>query len=591
MCESEANAPLGSFSGGSAVKKARISAPTSRITIKGLGLDEWGIRYFKLAVKGSDVDLPPFSTQEIMKDTTGLFVELTNAGASAFQPSPRRELLRQLDEFQSQPAKFKVVSRLGWNSGAFVLPDKIIGQPSATLESSFRHLDQQLLAKYRAKGTLQEWQNNIGRLCSGNSRLMFCASLGLTGPILPLVTGPRSGGFQLFGSPESGKTGAAMVTGSIWGCHLLPERRENGFAESWHTTAGKVEITALAHNETVLILDETKRAGGNDKDRAKAVLESSFGLAENVEKERLTNLGSVRGWRFYFLSTSNYSLNDLAHGASIEIDDAERGRFVDIPNPDGGHGIYQDLHQIANGRKFTDSLKIRCRKFCGVVGPAFVRRLVADRAKDSEQLRKFLKRERAAYLQAIKTQAQTEKSTPLNRASGRFATVFAAGSLAIKYGIFRWDRQSLLQAILSCQLDGLRHSKVADEQADTSVAGLRRKLVEYLRNRRGKFKDLDKAMPRRLGLGKHTFGSVPGYKATFKGEKWYYLTSDQLKAIIGTGKNAKGLKNELATEGLMARRSTGEYNVQRPIFSGKGNEGYEWVHAFRAKAPNKRADD
>jgi hypothetical protein len=99
-----------------------------------------------------------------------------------------------------------------------------------------------------------------------------------------------------------------------------------------------------------------------------------------------------------------------------------------------------------------------------------------------------------------------------------------------------------------------------------------------------------KAMPRRAGLGKHTFGSVPGYKATFKGEKWYYLTADQLKEII-SGKDAKGLKQELSKEGLLATKPDGKYLVQRPIFSGKGNKGYEWVHAFRAKAPNKRADD
>jgi hypothetical protein len=95
-------------------------------------------------------------------------------------------------------------------------------------------------------------------------------------------------------------------------------------------------------------------------------------------------------------------------------------------------------------------------------------------------------------------------------------------------------------------------------------------------------------MPRRLGLGKHTFGSVPGYKATFKGKKWYYLTSDQLKGIIDRGGNARLLMDELAAAGLMDR-STGRHVVQRPIFSGKGNKGYEWVHAFRAKIVQDRA--
>ena len=124
-----------------------------------------------------------------------------------------------------------------------------------------------------------------------------------------------------------------MVTGSIWGCHRSSERRENGFSESWHTTAGKIELTALAHNETVLVLDETKRAGRTNKERAQAVLDISFGLAENVERERLTNLGSVRGWRFYFLSTSNYSLNDLAQRGDCDIDDAERVDLSIFPTP------------------------------------------------------------------------------------------------------------------------------------------------------------------------------------------------------------------------------------------------------------------
>jgi putative DNA primase/helicase len=243
---------LGYIAGVSRVKKKNISKVRSRVLIQGEGRDEWGSRYFKLAVRGADADIPPFSAKDLMEDSNKVFLELIHAGASTFQKSKRNELLRQLDNRKSETPKFKVVSRLGWNSGAFVLPRKIIGQPSTPLEPSFRHLDHQLLAKYRSKGTLQAWQNKIGKLCSNNSRLMFCASLGLSGPILPLVQGPRSGGFQLFGPAETGKTAAAMVTGSIWGCHRSPERRENGFAESWHTTASKIELTALAHNETVL---------------------------------------------------------------------------------------------------------------------------------------------------------------------------------------------------------------------------------------------------------------------------------------------------------------------------------------------------
>jgi uncharacterized protein (DUF927 family) len=170
--------------------------PADPITIEGESRDEWGHRFFKFAVRGSDRSIPPFSAKEIMEKPNVLFGGLTNAGANIFQQAARNNFLRRLDALQPQSDKFKVVTRLGWNSGAFVLPNEIIGQASTTLEPSFRHLDPQLLAKYWVKGSLEDWQRKIGDLCSGNSRLMFCASLGLTGPILRLVNGPRSGGFQ-----------------------------------------------------------------------------------------------------------------------------------------------------------------------------------------------------------------------------------------------------------------------------------------------------------------------------------------------------------------------------------------------------------
>jgi putative DNA primase/helicase len=560
-----------------------MKTPTPKILIKGEGRDEWQKRYFKFAVRGIDKNIPPFSAQEITENSKGLFAELNNAGASAFSPSARTEVLNRLDQRRPTAPTFKVVTRLGWNSGAFVLPGQIIGQASRTLEPSFRHLDtqEQLLAKYHMKGTLQDWQGKIGELCSGNSRLMFCASLALTGPILPLVNGPRSGGFQLFGLAESGKTAAAMVAGSIWGCHRSKERREKGFAESWNTTVAKVEITALAHNETVLVLDDTKKAGSNDKDRAKVVIDISFGLAEGVERERLTNVRSARGWRLYFLSTSNYSLTELASRADLEIDDAERGRFVDIPAPSSGHGIYENLREFTSGQKFTDSLKIRCRKFCGAVGCAFVCKLVQDRANDADRLKQFLKSRRQAYLQAINAKAQAERLNPLNRASGRFATVFAAGSLAIKYRIFRWDQAALLQAILACQLDGLRLAKAEHTARDRSVSGLQRRLIAYLRDHHTKFLDLNKTKPR---LGAHKPGSAPGYIAKFKSKSWFYLTSHRLKKIIGNDTNAKSLKKELVAKNLMASTSGGRDLVQRPFFSGvKGNKGHVWIHAFRSR--------
>jgi uncharacterized protein (DUF927 family) len=384
------------------------------------------------------------------------------------------------------------------------------------------------------------------------------------------------------GVGETGKSTAAMVTGSIWGCHRVGKRRETGFSESWHTTGGesggKVEITALAHNDTVPILDETTRTP------PRTVLDAAFGLAEGIEKERLGTGRSARSWRNFFLSTSNVTVDELAEAAKIPMDEARKGRFVDVPLPAGGHGLYEDLHGCSSGKVLTNRLKTRCRTCFGAPGREFTRKLVEEFEKDREGLTNFLRTERKTYLDAIETKAKKGGLKPLNRASGRFATIFAAGGLAILYKVFLWDREELLAAILSCQVDGLKTSTHELEPGIklelAPAVSLKAQLVAWLEQHQQEFMDLDKKRPKK---GSHEFGSVPGYMATFKGKKWFYLTADQLHEIIGSGTESTRLKKELVDSKLLEKAPTGRYVIQRPIFSGeKGNKGWESVHAFKA---------
>ncbi len=104
---------------------------------------------------------------------------------------------------------------------------------------------------------------------------------------------------------------------------------------------------------------------------------------------------------------------------------------------------------------------------------------------------------------------------------------------------------------------------------------------------RRKFMDLDEDKPRR---GNHKFGSVPGYVATFKHKKWFYLTAGQLAGIIGNGENVDRLKEELVADKMMDRASN-RYVVQRPIFRAKGNKGHKWVHAFQTVLLKRQDDD
>src|SRR6202011_458590 len=101
-----------------------------------------------------------------------------------------------------------------------------------------------------SSGTLEDWKGNVGRLCSGNSRLIFAASCAFVGPLLALA-GAESGGVHLVGATSTGKSTALQVGGSVLG-----GGGRAGFVQSWRTTANGLEAVADIHNDLTLFLDE-----------------------------------------------------------------------------------------------------------------------------------------------------------------------------------------------------------------------------------------------------------------------------------------------------------------------------------------------
>jgi putative DNA primase/helicase len=559
----------------STINKSKSSNAARLVRIVGEGLDEWGNRYVKLRVKGSTQVIPPFKVADLVIAPTQLFAALANAGWNGLTRKARDEVLKKLEERKREAPTFKVATRLGWNGSAFVLPDQTFGRPNMPLETVFGDLDQTMLAKYRTRGSLKEWQGQVAARCTGNSRLIFSVCLAFTGPVLRFVGGPKGGGFQLWGDAETGKTTSAMVAGSVWGCHR-GDQRERGFAETWNSTSGKVEVTALAHRDTLLPLDETKLAGATAQQRAQVVTSVTFTLAELTEKQRLTNASSARSWRGFFYSTSNSTLTKLAREGKIEVDDAGRGRMGDIPLPDQAHGIYEDLHGFARGEALSDALQRSCRRYFGTPIRAYLRRLV----REAKKVRQFLSGERKSYRRALEKKLTSTRRKPLKRNAGRYATTFAAGSLASHYGIVPWSRKQILQAILKCELDQLRQPDESSDTSRPSIETLRSKLVKFLSENKNSFMNLKAQRPRR---GRDDIDAVPGYREKVKKQHWFYLTAKKLEAIIGTGDAVRQLKQALVAEGLMAQKTVGKFVVQRGIFKGgKGSQNFAWVHAIKA---------
>ena len=69
---------------------------------------------------------------------------------------------------------------------------------------------------FRLAGSLEDWQENLGQYCVGNSRLVLAVSAAFAAPLL-IIASEDSGGINFVGPSRTGKTTALRVAGSVWG--------------------------------------------------------------------------------------------------------------------------------------------------------------------------------------------------------------------------------------------------------------------------------------------------------------------------------------------------------------------------------------
>lgn len=547
---------------------------TLHIDYRGDGVDELKRRYLLLSVNGTKI--PPISVELFGKEAQ-FFSVLNQAGAHIFTKPKKTAVLKLIEEAKAT-VSFDVLSRVGWHwDKVFVLPEKIIGDACRQAESALGHLDAQLISKYRQQGTLESWQKEVVGRCTGNSRLVFAVSWAFASAVAALIdSAQKSGGFQIYGPPETGKTTWGTVAGSVWGCHV-GQNNDLGFTEKWNTTTNKVEEVMSAHAHVGLILDETSLFDGDFN-------EVVMRLSEGMGKQRM-HQGPPITFEAFFLSTSNAPTWDLVTNAGKRVNEAVLSRICDIPLPVGGHGLFEELHGFADGDKFSKEIKVRSRENFGVAGPAIIEKIVAEISTEDGKAEciKYLRARRGAYQNSLRRKAKAAGFRVLERPADRFASVYAAGCLASKYGILPWKRKDIRKAVLACHLDALRAVQpfltAAVGPSSPSPSPLS-KLVSYIQANRTQFVDLE-ATP--LTLGEEKFGSAKGYRARFKGKKLFYFAVDQLKEIVGGAVEYRSICDVLTAKKLIHRKGKSA-TVQRPVYvGGKGNKNYAWVVAIRRK--------
>jgi putative DNA primase/helicase len=425
--------------------------------------------------------------------------------------APSRKARELLNSFLLQvrsPVRVRATQCVGWHGDAFVLPDDCFGaderdtfllQNISVLEHSFRQ-----------SGTLESWQQDIGRYAVGNSRVILAISLAFAGPLI----GPCSaegGGIHLKGPSSIGKSTALHVAGSVWG-----GGDTNGYIRSWRATSNGLEGIATLHSDTLLCLDELSQLAPKDGG------EVAYMLANGSGKTRSARDGSARRaakWRVLFLSSGEIGLADKVaeEGRGRRLTAGQQVRVVDVPADAGaGMGMFENLHGFPSGDAFARHLRDATKKHFGVAARQYLAAIAPDIDEVKTQIIPVI-------------QAFGERFVPagadgqVERVAQRFALVAVGGELAQRYGIVPWQPGQAIAAVGKCFIDWL-HARGGHDAAEDRD-GMDKVCSFLLANGEARF------IPAWEGTQSVTTRDLAGYRKRVD-EGWdYYVTTTAWKEV------------------------------------------------------------
>lgn len=198
----------------------------------------------------------------------------------------------------------------------------------------------------------------------------------------------------------------------------------------------------------------------------------------------------------------------------------------------------------------------------------FIRRVVRWQAKDPQGLRSWFDERRRYYLK--RAEEIEGPGHQLNRIHQKFATLYAAGCLAIKFGILPWKGKVLRKALLKCERDHVKlvaeHSAGTASHAQTPFD----RLLAYIRTNQHRFLDLGRVA---AGEPVGDQDAKYGYRKDHKGQLEFLFSEQLFKEIVGGKGPANFLKPDLDSRGLIAATEAGQqrkkYVVRRHLDSEK----------------------
>ncbi|MGF6599667.1 putative DNA primase/helicase [Paraburkholderia sp. GAS448] len=327
-----------------------------------------------------------------------------------------------------------LVRSVGWNGALYVQANRVYGHGAETVALD---PDAPACAAFEQRGTLQEWNAQIGRHCERNSRLMLAVCLSLAALLLHLL-GIEAGGFHLVGPSSVGKTTAMRLAASVLG-------RVMGLIRSWRSTSNGLEAVAASLNDCVLLLDEMNQATPLEAGEAVYMLGNGQG------KVRMTRTGAggrLYQWRLLFMSTGEIPLQQHIESVGKKGRAGMDVRLLNIPADAGRNfGLFESLDGFVNSRALADHLNAATSEVYGVAGDRWLT-FLTDKVSDGRY--QAFCAELKQRLCELESQFQVDGGGQVTRAARRFALLALAGELAVEAGIGGWASGSPTSMMKRC---------------------------------------------------------------------------------------------------------------------------------------------
>lgn len=380
-------------------------------------------------------------------------------------PTSAQDKGRIVDYLQTQPlnAQWRLTDTAGWHGNAYVLPNgEILGDNENVL---FQHATKQDGA-YLPKGTLNQWQRDVGQYLAGNSRLCLFTGAAFAAPLLQWFN-LEGGILHIYGQSSSGKSTAQRVALSVWG-----HGKDAG--HSWNATGYALTNAAASRNDGLLSLDEI------GEDSKQAVESCAYTLANGRGRLQGAKDGGNRPEvRFRVLAVSSGETTLKAHfnkgGREIMA-----GQMVRCPSI--LHKL-ESSHGFDSFKSFADHLNNAVISSYGHAGRAFIEKLMTDTEKSQKRV-KTLYEAFLGELHSLHTMTAQASRT------ARLFAVSAAGlMLASEWGITGISAEQAKQGIKTCFADW--HAE--QPQGDIEDTALREKVVAKMPQLIGLFVPLNQA--------------------------------------------------------------------------------------------------